>query len=395
MIKLFRFAIPVFYCMLFIGGNGLYAQSTDFYAIDTIQEIKISFESEDWRMQLDSLRFNGSELLPANISINGMEFEEVGVRIKNDRVFLPDEPKNSLFIRLDHTKPDQKYAGQRAIMLSLSLRDPSMVREVLGLELARKYMPAPRANYAKVTVNGEYYGLFANLEPIDDVFLEKNFGSIDGRLFYSNPPSNSKKNDGCQSSAYGNLLPDKGEACYDKNFNLVRGDNFSTLISLIEALDNGQDLEKILDIDRTLWMLAFQNITANLASYIGKEAPNYFLYQGANGQFTPILWNLNFAFGSYKNIGKGSDLSSSGMERLDPYLHINNDRKPLVKQLLSNPVYKRMYLSHMRTILYQEFLSGDFEKRAKELQELIKVPLINDRNRYYTSSDYDKSLVAK
>jgi len=58
-----------------------------------------------------------------------------------------------------------------------------MVREVLGFEIARSYMPAPQANYAQVKINNGLYGLFVNVEPLDEGFLNKHYGSAEGPFF--------------------------------------------------------------------------------------------------------------------------------------------------------------------------------------------------------------------
>ncbi len=370
-------------------------QSSDFYNTDSIQEIKIKFDSDNWRFLLDSLRFNGSELLEATVDINGSPFEGAGVRIKKDRVFIPDQKKNSLFIRLDYKNPGQNYQGSKGLMLSLSLRDPSMVREVLGLEIARKYMPAPKANFAKVQVNDDYYGLFVNIEPIDNQFLADNFSATDGQLFYSNPAGATQLGGECLNNANGNLRVEEDIDCYKNNFDLVKGDNYQALAEVVAAINAGTDnLEELLDIDQTLWFLAFHNLFANLSSYLGKEAPNYFLYQDSNGQFSPIIWNLNFIIGTYKNLGRGSDLSVEQLIELDPFLHIDNQLKPLVSRLLNNTKNQKLYRSHLRTLIYEEILSGQFEARAKALQAQIEVPFTNDPNRYYETADFDKSLVA-
>jgi CotH kinase protein len=102
---------------------------------------------------------------------------------------------------------------------------------------------------------------------------------------------------------------------------------------------------------------------------------------------------LNLAFGSFKNIGTGSDLKLKGLQELDPLLHVANTTKPLISKLLENPEYKKIYLSHLRTILQDWFISGKFEKRAKELQATIRKNVVDDTNKYYTIEEFDASVL--
>ncbi|MBK7338408.1 MAG: CotH kinase family protein [Saprospirales bacterium] len=91
------------------------------------------------------------------------------VRIIDSNSFQPGSRRNGLYIQLDYSTPGQQIQGHSSLSLSSSLRDPSMVREVLGLEIARKYMPAPKANYANVWINNERYGLYVNVESVEGI----------------------------------------------------------------------------------------------------------------------------------------------------------------------------------------------------------------------------------
>jgi len=55
-------------------------------------------------------------------------------------------------------------------------------------------------------------------------------------------------------------------------------------------------------------------------------------------------------------------------------------------------VYKKIYLSHLRTILYDQFINGNFDEKARGLQEKIKQAFIDDPNKYYELEDFEKSL---
>jgi hypothetical protein len=379
---------------LLIALVSLNAQKDDdYYSLDKIQEIKIDFEQDNWRYLLDSLRYNGDGKLIANVEVNGANYSDVGIRYWLGTSFQPGALRNDLHIDLDMVRMTQQHAGRSAIELSSAVRDPSMVREVLAYNMARQYMPAPRANFAKLYINDEYWGLYVNVEPVDRGFLQDYFGSSSRSFYYSKPKQNKDKPTGCKEKVWGTLQEDSFIGCLPSNFEDINKQGYEELADLIELLNrNPEQIERSLDVDRTLWMLAFNNVLANLDSYTGQFSPNYYLYQKDDGQFVPILWDLNLAFGSLKNTGEGSDLSVKAMQKLDPLLHADNRRKPLISQLLKIEGFKKMYLSHVRTILYDHFLSSGFEKHAQELQQKIKQAFIDDPNKYYDLEDFEKSL---
>lgn len=387
--------ILAFWSLFFLGPSALLWAQADFYDVNAIQEIKIKFEQDNWRYVLDSLRFNGEGLLLGSIEINGQKFNDIGVRYRGARTFQPGSKRNSLYIKLNFIDKEQNYQGQRQVNLSSALRDPSMVREVFGYEVARRYMPAPRANYTKVFVNGEYYGLFVNVEPIDEAFLLRNFGSSKGTFVQCAPNLLEPEPSGCKSDVFGSLQYDNSAKCYLHNFVLLSDSGWDDLIELTYVLNqNPAEVERVLDVDRTLWMLAFNNVLANLSSYTGRYSENYYLYRDASGKFTPILFDLNLCFGSYKNTGVGSDLKLKELQEMNPLLHIDNAAKPLLSRLLANEKYQKIYLAHIRSIVNDFFRHEEYVARIKELQTLIRKPFEEDANRYYSMEDFDASLAS-
>lgn len=365
----------------------------DFFATDKVQDVKITFEMDNWAYVLDSLRFNGDGYLKCTLDINGQTFDGVGVQYRGTKSFSPGAARNPLNIVLDHTYKEENIQGYTTLKLSNSLRDPSMVREVLGYEIARAYMPAPKANYVKLEVNGEYYGLMVNIENVQDPqFRNRYFGEADNAFFKAKEVI-AKSSAGCKKNIYGSLEYDASEDCYENNWEMRSEDGLDELIKLTKTLnENTADIESILNVDETLWMLAYNNVLVNLSSYTGQNSVNYHLYQDSEGRFTPIIWDLNLSFGSFKNIGTGSDLRTRNLISLDPLLHQNNPAKPLISKLLANDNYRKIYLSHLRTILHEQFLSGKYEERARELQQLIRTDYINDQNKQYPIEDFDNSL---
>ncbi|MBV6652878.1 MAG: CotH kinase family protein [Mameliella sp.] len=373
----------------------LWAQddTSDFYDTGTIQEISIKFEQENWRYLLDSLRFNGDGLLFGSVEINGQQFDDIGVRYRESRSFQPGNKRNSLYLKLNFIDKEQNYKGRSRVKLSSALRDPSMVREVYGYEIARRYMPAPLANYARVMVNGEYYGLFVNVEPIDEAFLARNFGTDEGTFIRCEPNLVESEPKGCKSDVFGTLQFDESAKCYLHNFQLLSESGWDDLIELTYLLNKKPDeIHRVLNVDQALWMLAYNNVLANLSSYTGRYSENFYLYQDNQGRFNPIVFDLNLCFGSYKNTGVGSDLKLKDLQEMDPLLHVNNADKPLISQLLQNESYKKMYLDHIRTLVKEVFRKDQYLERVKELQALIREDFEADKNRYYTMEDFNKSL---
>ncbi len=365
----------------------------DFFSTEKIQEIRIVFPQDNWRYILDSLRYNGEELLLGSVAINGVALQDVGVRYREGRGHTPAAKRNGLFLRLNQVNSQQNYQGYFSVDLSSAVRDPSMIREVISYEMLRNYMPASRANFAKVYINEKLYGLFVNVEPIEPAFLERNFGAKDGALFLSDPSMVDDEPEGCYSKIFGSLQRDNKKECYQHYFKAIQGQDWDGLIEMIRVLNREpQKLDSVLDIDNALWMLAFNNLTVNLNSYTGQFSPNYYLYKNKENRFVPIITHLNFAFGSYKNTGSGSDLGIREMMTMPINLHYNELTKPLIVRLLGNELRLKQYYAHIRQMMDDYFKDDQFGKRAKELQAMIRASLAEDENKYYTMEEFDKSL---
>lgn len=373
---------------LILGLSITVQGQSDFYAVDNIQKVEVTFKQEKWRYLLDSLRYNGEELLDCSVTINGEHFERAGIRYRDGKAFTPGGRRNGLFISLG----GKSYGGVQALDLSSGLSDPSMVREVLGYEIANKFMVAPQANYAKVYINNTYYGLFVNVEVVDATFAKNHNGT--GELYRSVPNTLESEPDGCYKDIYGSLRQDKSASCLAHNYQATNA-NWDDLYKLTAALKSGQGIEEILDVDQALWMLAFNTTLLNLNSYTGKDSPNYYLIKNNKGQYVPVLGQLNLCFGSYKNTGVGSDLYTPQMVKLDPLLHAKNEKKSLIHALLNNEEYVKIYYAHIRSIRQEAIRRGQLKKRALELQKLIYNDFVIDQNRYYSTGDFSKSIDEK
>jgi hypothetical protein len=387
----------VSFTFLFVLLCNVQILAQDFYNMDRVQEIKIYFNQPDWRKTLNEAADSPDEsfTIANKISINGIMFDSVGAKFKGYSTFNPENKKNPWHIELDHVK-DHNYQGYKDIKLANGFEDPSFIREALGYDLMGMYADIPKANYAKVWVNDTLIGLYTNTEAVTKSFCKKHFYSSDNNVFIKCTPPDLMLGKNASSLTY----LGKDSSNYFASYELKSDFGWEQLIHLCDTLNNHpNEIEKILDVDRTLWMLAFNILFVNLDSYTGAFTQNYYLWRDENRQFIPIIWDLNMCFGSFDNTGytdgpgaPGIGLDSLSLARLSPYIHQNNPAKPLISVLLSNPRYRKMFRAHLITMFREVLKSGNYLTRGLEIQKIIDPYVKEDPHSFYTYDQFKSNL---
>ena len=173
---------------IFISAN---ASAQSFYNLDTIQEIKIYFGFSDWDYRMDTSNAGEDGYIPADsVVINGTLFENCGVKYKGNSSYDASRTKNPLHIKLDKYLT-QDYQGYEDIKLGNGYTDNSMIREPLSYQILRQYMDAPLGNFARVYINGNYYGIMNNAEDIGNKFLMEHYYT-DKHTFVKCNPQNAR-----------------------------------------------------------------------------------------------------------------------------------------------------------------------------------------------------------
>lgn len=369
---------------------GVYANAQSFYDLGTIQTIEITFAQTNWDQLLDAEKAgNENYILAQSVAINGIVYDSVGVKYKGNSTYNPNQTKNPFHIELD-TYKDHKHEEYTDIKLSNVAKDPSFVREVLSYQILRQYMDAPLSNYANVYVNGTLLGLYSNSESISKKFVKSRFGSKTNTFVKCNPPDGA----GPGSSDYPNLVYlGTDSSNYEDAYELKSDYGWDELIDLCDTLNNRVTaIEAILDVDRALWMLAFNNILVNLDSYSGGFAQNYYLYRDDYNRFIPIVWDLNESFGQFSATGSGNLNSTTAKQQMTHLLHENDANYPLIQKLLSRPMYKKMYLAHCKTMLLENFDNGSYYTTGQSLQTAIDAAVQADVNKFYTYNNFISNL---
>lgn len=283
-----------------------------------VTTVDIEIAEEDWADMLENAA--DEELKQADITVNGKKIENVAIRTKGNltlrSVINSDSDRYSLKIDFDYYDDTQSLFGLKKLNLNNNYSDSTLMREYISYELMEQMgLPTPAHSYMYVTVNGEERGLFLGVEAVDETFLANNYGSNNGFLF---------KPDGIGSDLkyISEDIQDYTGIGLKTNEDNIEQSKF---VEMLDAINNGGDIEKYLDVDEMLRYFAVNTALVNLDSYQGNMKHNYYLYE-QNGKFSVIPWDYNMSFGGFGAGGGGM-----GMGR-------DNRQKPVDASNLGSPM---------------------------------------------------------
>lgn len=393
--------------LLFISSNlksqeiynpqALYDAPEGVFDVSFVREMNLVFEDPNYHSVLVNSFFNApSYRIPATLNFEGESYDSVGVRYKGNSTFcLPTDQGNRKVpynIEMNHFIQGQKLENLKKIKLANAWMDPTFAKEITASHIYKKYLPSPEVNLLKLNVQDNYLGIYVNTESIDKQFLQKHFGEKDGVFFKCDPVQVF-----CgENTANGN--PDlkwlgADSASYYNSYDLKSDSGWGTLMELIETINFDFDnLGEILNIDRTLWAFAVNSAILNLDTYNGYYVHNYYLYQTEDGLFQMIPWDFDNAFA-------GAIL---GWEFFEPEVVYNYDtygnqyfanERPLLQKLLNDPLRKKQYNAHLRTILAETLLdTATIRGGINELHNLAYSAVQSDFNKAFSMQQFSSNV---
>lgn len=257
-------------------------------------DIHIEMAVEDWnavRSQTRALAMALRKPAPptpftyvkGNITIDGYRIESVGIR-KKGFVGSLDQNYPSLKIKFDEYVDQDPIDGSGRLTLNNNKQDKTLVSQSLAYKLfADAKLPAPRCNFARVTVNGDYLGIYSNVESVKKPFLERQFGNEIGKLY-----------EGSLADFFVDKLGDFESKTGD-------GQNRDELRDLAEMLAKEGDLdlaelERHIDVAQFLRFWALEALINCWDGYTNNQN-NYFVYHNPrDSRFHFIPWGADATF---------------------------------------------------------------------------------------------------
>jgi len=308
--------------------------------------------------------------------------DSVGFRLRGNTSRY--SAKKSFKVSLNTFIPGQKFDGVEKINLNGEHNDPTIARSRLSWYLFREGgVPASRANHVTLYINGEYKGLYINVEHIDEEFVDLRYGNNDGNLYKCLYPAD---------LAYLGSSPELYKAgseerrTYDLKINKDR-DDYSDLAHFIDILNNTStsyypvELNKVFNVNLYLKYMAFEVLFGHWDAY-SYNKNNYYLYHNeGTDKFEFIPYDLDNTF--------GISWFEENWTHRDIYHWSNeNEARPLMQRILQNQVYKDRYSFYMNRFISDLFNNDVVDPILDSVLEQIKDAAAPD---IYRTLDYGYS----
>lgn len=262
--------------------------------------------------------------------------ENIGFRLRGNTSRF--SAKKSFKVSFNTFIKGQKYLGVEKLNLNGEHNDPSIIRSFLGWHICEDLkIPGARTNHVKVYINGDYYGLYANVEHIDEEFIEKRYGHNFGNLYK------------CLYGANLQYLGTDPQNYANNNYILKTNKeqfDYSRLMDLTYVISNTSpsnfpyDLEPIFNVNGFLRYLAMETFISHWDAYSINQN-NYYLYENRyTGKIEFIPYDLDNTF--------GIDWFLGNLAERDIY---NWGDMILTDKILQNQVYKDRYSFFLNEII--------------------------------------------
>jgi spore coat protein CotH len=326
---------------------------------------------------VDALAQDPDVYVRGTLRYAGETVPDIGVRIKGEGSLRTLQEKAAFKLKFDEFVSKQSFHGLRRMTFNNMVEDPSFLAERLAFHFFRELgLPAPRCNSALLYVNGEFFGLYANVETEDKTFLRRWFESDAGNLYEE-----------------GQVDFDPGnENAFDLETNEEKNDR-SDLTALIAAVAGAEPTSFVEDVGSELDMEHFLAFTAaeaavnqwDMYGYTVFYPNNFRLYRDPTRQkFVMLPWGMDMSMKPYRDSGKPH---IEVLELARQYDQQNGmiTAGRILRGCLTSPTCKAAYVKVVEATAARYETAG-LEALAKKYYEQVKSQIAADPRKEYTSA---------
>lgn len=238
----------------------------DLYDADVISEFDLGFDEAEWSGMQNDCRQGAQRYRPITLTHDG-ETVPAHARLKGNWSWNCD--KLQFIVSFNEEDADARFKGLRKLMFDAPWYDRTLLHERLAHPMfAERGLPYSCVNNARVSVNGEYYGLYANLERIDHEYLERNFEEFEGNLY--------------QGGAELKTNEDVGD---------------TSRLQALRAAVTVDEIAELVDLDQAVAEWAMEAMIPAMDNFWAGVEINYYLYDHPSRGFVYLPYDLDLSFG--------------------------------------------------------------------------------------------------
>ncbi len=316
-------------CLLLAGT----ASAQDFYDPTVLRQVSLTFTESNWEQLLRN-NYASETLLRGNMVIDGVSYPNVGVRIRGNTSFtgLPaGSQKFSLKVETDFIDPNQDVMGYNNLNFNNGWRDPTFTRELVFNNFVAQYVPNPRASHIVLSINGQNWGVYINVQQPNKDLLREWFSNNDGlRIRCANNPN------GPGLIFNGNTA--SGYPSYEIQEPGGFADPYLPLIAVANSLTNEpaaswQNIDNVFALDPSIWAVVLENLLTDDDSYVNKGCDFMVYRDPVDGRMHLFPRDANETF-------------SSPTWTIDRNFTLTN--RPLLRRINTIPELRQRFMAHYR-----------------------------------------------
>jgi hypothetical protein len=275
---------------------------------------------------------------------------DIGIRLKGQATRTNLYGKAPMKLKFDAFVPEQKFMGLTRMTLNSMAQDPSFIHEAASYRIYRAMgVIAPRTTYSWVTLNNADFGLYMNIESIDEQMLKRWIRPV--HLYSSN--------------AYLTDLDYRQNWAFDTNYgDTNRSDlDAAVAVSVLDGEAWWNAVNKIADMDAVIKLMATDIYTSNWDGYTDVVQNNYYAVFDDQGKLRIIPWGQDATFPMDPSaqldwLGRGPAFRNFGNQTRSVMLRKCVAYDPCVNLLVKAQVAAKNKVAEINTIGFKNKLSA-------------------------------------
>ena len=281
-------------------------------------------------------------------------------------------PKKSFKVNFSN---DDRFFGRDIMNLMSEWNDPSFSREYLSFDMYdRAGLVASDSWFAKLYINGDYMGLFLDVEQVDDILLSMTSLNDDASIY--------------EAAGYGSLLSvqENIEDVWNKTTNQPTGFyDLDFLINWLETCPDDifyNDLADVFDLQELARTIAVNSLLGNSEVYY----TNYYMIHdlSVNGKWTLLPRELADTFTYTSNYNepfyyRAGDEGLSVINKLVSRCWLDEDMQNLI-------------INHITGLCDSIFTESYFQDITDSLESLLYSAVAEDTAKQFSTAEFVSAL---